>query len=403
MTCEVAVMNKRGIALAADSAVTLGDGKKIYNTADKLFSLSPLIPVAIMTYGNADLMGVPWETIIRSYAKRLGSRTFETLEHYAKDFLTFVEMETSLFSAENQKYWVADLVGDVWSGLYQRKLEERMKETPNASSEIATAALSDIIHKDHKDWTTNYANLEEVGADYGACVLKTYADVIDQAEAKVFKGTKLTPEIRRSLRETVRFMFEKEWFHPDVRSGVVVAGVGEEEPFPTVLDFHVGTVAANKLRYTKADEGRVSFDDDACVMPFAQRKTIDMIFGGIHPDLRTELIDNAEHWSLGADKMGKRRKAEQVNKREETMHNVLDEMSKRHTQPLIEAVAALSRQDLAKMAESLVSLTAFLMRMSVDESETVAEPIDVAVLSKGEGFIWIKHKHLVQNVGGVAS
>jgi hypothetical protein len=51
MTCEVAVMNKRGIALAADSAVTLGNGKKIYHTAEKLFSLSPSLPVAIMTYG----------------------------------------------------------------------------------------------------------------------------------------------------------------------------------------------------------------------------------------------------------------------------------------------------------------------------------------------------------------
>ena len=48
MTCEVAVMNKRGIALAADGAVTLGNGKKIYHTAEKLFSLSPSIPVAIM-------------------------------------------------------------------------------------------------------------------------------------------------------------------------------------------------------------------------------------------------------------------------------------------------------------------------------------------------------------------
>jgi hypothetical protein len=31
-------------------------------------------------------------------------------------------------------------------------------------------------------------------------------------------------------------------------------------------------------------------------------------------------------------------------------------------------------------------------RMSADERETVAGPIDVAVLSKGEGFVWIKRK-----------
>jgi hypothetical protein len=39
MTCEVAVMNKRGVALAADSAVTVGNGFKVYHTAEKLFQL----------------------------------------------------------------------------------------------------------------------------------------------------------------------------------------------------------------------------------------------------------------------------------------------------------------------------------------------------------------------------
>src|SRR6516162_4331962 len=56
MTCEVAVMNKHGIALAADSAVTLGAGEKIYHGAEKLFALSPSMPIGVMTYGNANLM-----------------------------------------------------------------------------------------------------------------------------------------------------------------------------------------------------------------------------------------------------------------------------------------------------------------------------------------------------------
>ncbi|EQD51878.1 hypothetical protein B2A_06767, partial [mine drainage metagenome] len=80
MTCEVAVMNKRGIALAADSAVTLsdnkGNAKKIYHTAEKLFSLSPELPVAIMTYGAADIMGVPWETVVKVYAQKLDGQRF---------------------------------------------------------------------------------------------------------------------------------------------------------------------------------------------------------------------------------------------------------------------------------------------------------------------------------------
>ncbi len=44
------------------------------------------------------------------------------------------------------------------------------------------------------------------------------------------------------------------------------------------------------------------------------------------------------------------------------------------------------------MAESLVNLTSFKRRVTMDP-ETVGGPIDVAVISKGDGFVWIKRKH----------
>lgn len=52
----------------------------------------------------------------------------------------------------------------------------------------------------------------------------------------------------------------------------------------------------------------------------------------------------------------------------------------------------LPKQDLAYMAESLVNLTAFKRKVSND-NETVGGAIDVAIISKGDGFIWVKRKH----------
>jgi len=73
-----------------------------------------------------------------------------------------------------------------------------------------------------------------------------------------------------------------------------------------------------------------------------------------------------------------------------------DEMKKFGHRSLVEpvttAVAALPKDELAVLAESLVNLTALKRRMSMAE-ETVGGPIDVAVISKGDGFIWIKRKH----------
>ncbi len=68
MTCEVVVMNKRGIALAADSAVTLSDGdgnaSKVYYTAEKLFCLSPDLPVAIYISLDLDNLICPWQPFL---------------------------------------------------------------------------------------------------------------------------------------------------------------------------------------------------------------------------------------------------------------------------------------------------------------------------------------------------
>ncbi len=64
MSAETAIMNKEAIAIAADSAVTLREGK-IFTSANKIFSLSKYHPVGVMIYGNATFMGIPWETMIK--------------------------------------------------------------------------------------------------------------------------------------------------------------------------------------------------------------------------------------------------------------------------------------------------------------------------------------------------
>ena len=44
------------------------------------------------------------------------------------------------------------------------------------------------------------------------------------------------------------------------------------------------------------------------------------------------------------------------------------------------------------MAESLVHLTYLKRRFTMAE-ESVGGPVDVAIITKGDGFIWIKRKH----------
>lgn len=67
-------------------------------------------------------------------------------------------------------------------------------------------------------------------------------------------------------------------------------------------------------------------------------------------------------------------------------------ITENHVSPVLNMVTALPKDELAAMAESLVSLTAFKRRMT-ESLETVGGPIDVAVISKGDGLVWVKRKH----------
>ena len=60
--------------------------------------------------------------------------------------------------------------------------------------------------------------------------------------------------------------------------------------------------------------------------------------------------------------------------------------------PVLQATGFLNKAELAAMAETLVNLVSFRKQVTM-EAETVGGPIDVAVISKGDGFVWIKRKH----------
>lgn len=81
-----------------------------------------------MTFGAADMMNVPWETVVKIYTQKLGSRRFDTLDQYAKDFLSFIEGATSLFPPDDQKSHVEAAVRTVWSGLARRAQDAVQQE-----------------------------------------------------------------------------------------------------------------------------------------------------------------------------------------------------------------------------------------------------------------------------------
>jgi hypothetical protein len=139
MTAEVAVLNRSAIALAADRAVTIESFSsrqkktKVFNTANKLFSLSKYAPVGIMVYNTMTLGGVPWEAVIKQYRARLGASKFDHLDDYCSDFFSFLRANRVLFSEEDQRQVIEGIMlrefADVF---YQCDTEQEMRESIEA-------------------------------------------------------------------------------------------------------------------------------------------------------------------------------------------------------------------------------------------------------------------------------
>ena len=92
MTTEIAILNRQGIALAADSAVTIGR-QKVWKTANKLFSLAPHNDMAVMAYGAGDFVSFPWETIVKCFRQKVGSRQFVTVKECAEELIRYLESD----------------------------------------------------------------------------------------------------------------------------------------------------------------------------------------------------------------------------------------------------------------------------------------------------------------------
>ena len=109
MTAEVVILNKTAAAMAADSKGTIRvEGVvKTHDTLNKLFTLSKYHPVGAMIYGNAELMGVPWETIIKIYRDQLRDVALSKLNNYAHDFLFSVanDYKSSQKKQKDNAYW----------------------------------------------------------------------------------------------------------------------------------------------------------------------------------------------------------------------------------------------------------------------------------------------------------
>ena len=412
MTAEVAVMNSQAVALAADSAMTINypDGQKIYNSVNKLFMLSKYAPVGIMVYGVGNLTGVPWETIIKCFRSELGEERLPHLQDYADRLIAYINGHKFMFTKALQEQQLFGSVVRQFRPILDDvdgKIREKIAQAGPIGDSQVRAIVAASIRKAHALWTSA-DRLPGIPANHARRIRQQWRRHIEAAIDYTFQNLPVDPTPRNRLIEIASLVFTANLF-PDNVSGVVVAGFGEEDYLPSVVSFDMEGVLLSfvKVRPNAEKSAVIGSRNPAAIIPFAQGEMVSLFLEGIDPAFRQEVEQALDDFAAGlADALVISTGA--TGRRESTLRRQLDQVratpakqfferldsysAQSHVQPVVSAVANLPKEELAGMAESLVSLTSFKRRVTHDP-ETVGGPIDVAVISKGDGFIWINRKH----------
>ncbi|MGV3730976.1 MAG: hypothetical protein ACO1NN_09495 [Sphingopyxis sp.] len=394
MTAEIAVMNKSGIALAADSKVSIGGSppSKGYDTVNKLFALSHSHPVGIMVFGNAELMGVPWETLIKFYRQNIGDKSFEKVEDWSSNFIDFIN-KFDLFDERSILDNTRTIVRNQISFLIKELnyLHNSLDCEPKEQREIFFEMLNSTEDQIKQDLIPGSRNS------------KSTLEIIDHEIENEPTGDKeIDEKIKSILKLTTRAKTQS-----NLSSGIVISGFGDKEIFPSLVEFSTDGIINNTFRISSASPTSISYSTTSCIRSFAQHDMVQRFMMGADGNFletitRTfqELIEGVSHHNL--IEYGKKSSQTQKNQDELTLqsHEVTEAFSEKllsyirdeYTRPVTRMVSLLPKEELGHLAESLVALTSLKRRVSI-EMETVGGPIDVALISKGDGFVWLKRKH----------
>lgn len=405
MTAEVAVMNKGAVALAADSKVTVGSGitEKTYETVNKIFTLSKVHPVGIMIFGNADFMGFPWETIIKLYRQQKRNRSEPYVEAWGEDFWRFVRRFGPIREKDinkNIERVLRSIFGDfereALIEAHRRGVAPASVDYENLLFNLAERKAQIILQNRRVALTRATARL--IVNRYWKVILQVFDEEFPASRRKRF----FDKAIELALVSLVRHEYSGQM------SGVVIAGFGQRENFPVLVDYATDEYIGRRIKLQTSSPQKIAMDNSSGIYAFAQNEIVHRFMEGIDPGyqnvlrglFRTALvgtnIKTFERWAPKSKSRDPKVRAQVERAAANEFTRILDK-AKRYrrnafTSPVLDMVALLPKDELAHLADSLVALTSLHRRVS-PELETVGGPIDVALISKNDGFIWIKRKH----------
>ena len=395
MTALIGALNKHGVAIAADSAATIGNGHydKVYNTANKIFTLSKIHPIGIMICGNAEFKGIPWDIIIKGYRKKLGANAFDTVSQYVEDFFNYLRSSDLPIDAfKIPPKTISQFTTNALNILINKILPKPV------GGSIQIPPIQDLCNKMQKE-IAELGYLNECDEMFNH-IRKQFVTQCSTLAVQLCPGCQDSGILGMIQQLIELFVFAL--YIRQNSSQLVFIGYGEKEIFPNITSKWIYSSMNSEWIDILADSQSISFQQTALICPFAQMDDMATLIEGIHPALEKALY-NGVGATLNDFKKDIANEISDPAIREKILKMDIGkyvnsfrqlcslQKGQAYTRPLVDHIGMLEKEDLALLAENLIAITSLRKKVTM-APESVGGPIDVAVISKYDGFIWLKRK-----------
>lgn len=394
MSVGVCIINRNGIALAADSAGTFTRDRMFYNSMNKVFSLSQKYTYGAITCGQTSIYNVSIDQILKEF------RVFLDESEGLKDFFDIIEFFTEFIKQKNDYYkfknsesveccsiinnYVYDYGNKIKCAI---KADGDSKKIDTIIDELEASILSAPALE-------NYDVSQYIEKEYQI----QYAEFVKGIVPELEKYTDQFNRLWKLITECFNRSFVSETQN---RICILFAGYGLNDAFPKYVNIDVYTVVGGNLKYTIIERYEES-NNNAKIVPLAQPDVVLTFCRGISDAFisfipqKVESMINTRIAALSSSFSKEQNEA--INNsfssfKDEIIKAIWDSIQNENVEPILKSVQLIPLPEMAFLAESLVNITSLKRTFSLDGfQQTVGGPTDVAVISKGDGFIWIKNK-----------
>lgn len=412
MTSELCVMNRYAAVLAADSAITVrhwdsNEAKAVpryFKGANKIFQLSANQPVGVMIYATAGLHGIPWEVLIKDFRLAQKDRLYEHLEDYATALFDFIRAEATRFPAGHLEQEFIEIARRVALVVCVRlRDDDAVKDAKSVGGANLESAYRDALSRQTTEILNDPLPTHFTDHDVNAAVAAHRTVVAEGFKDRVvdfLTESKLGPEEIADVAIQWIFRLCRKGIVYD-SSGIVVAGFGDKDFFPVYREYMCCGFVLDKLVVWEESKGEISFDNAAEVKAFAVTGMVDTFEMGFSSDVLGNVRKSTSDALIDlAARVLKEAGVPPVSNLEQHISEVSAKYEEQwiraafeqHRWPLHRVIGSLPVGEMADLAETLIMLQSLKEKVT-QPSESVGGPVDVAVITKGDGFVWVKRKH----------